>query len=62
MILTLPLIVSRTCEALAVTEVHALHALGELDLVDGTCRKEGEKREKEKMRNEGRAAAGLKTI
>ena len=49
--LTHSLTFSRTCEALAVTEVHALHALGELDLVDGTCRKEGEKREKEKMRN-----------
>ena len=31
------LTVSRTCEALAAAEVHALHALGEHDLVDGTC-------------------------
>ena len=53
---------SRTCEARAPSEVHGLHALGEHDLVDSTCRWEGEEMEKEKMRNEETHAAGLKTI
>ena len=35
--ITHTLSVSRTCEALAVEEVHGLHALGEHDLVDRTC-------------------------
>ena len=39
---------SRTCEATARIEAHALHAFGEYDLVDGTCRSEGEVRGKEK--------------
>ena len=29
--------ISRTCEVLAVGEVHGLHSVGEHDLVDGTC-------------------------
>ena len=33
-------------------EVHALHAFGEHDLVDGTCGREGEEREKDKVGNE----------
>ena len=55
------LILSRTCEALAAAEVHLLHALGEHDLVDGTCGREGEEREKDEVRNEGRRAADRKT-
>jgi len=35
---------SRTCEAIAVLEVHALHAFGEHELVDGTCGTEGKER------------------
>ena len=34
-----------------------MHAFGEHDLVDGTCGREGEEREKEKMRNEEARAA-----
>jgi hypothetical protein len=34
--LTHPLTLSRTCKALAVIEVHTLHALGKHDLVDST--------------------------
>ena len=49
---------SRTCDAVAVVEVHTLHALGEHDLVDSTCEREGEEREKETMRNEEASAAG----
>ena len=37
-----------TLEAIAVGEVHVLHALGEHDLVDSTCGREGEEREKDK--------------
>ena len=33
-------------------EVNGLHALGEQELVDGTCEREGKEREKDKMRNE----------
>ena len=51
----------RTCEARAPIERHGLHAFGEYDLIDGACGREGEKREKEKMRNEEACAAGLKT-
>ena len=47
----------RTCEVIAVIEVHFLHALGKHELVDGACGKEGEKKEKDKMRNEGCTAA-----
>ena len=47
MTLTLPLTVSRTCEALAVTEVHALHRLGEHDLVDLACGRGGKERKTE---------------
>ena len=42
---THPCYVSRTCEATAVLEGHALHAFGEHDLVDGTCGREGEEKE-----------------
>ena len=51
----------RTFEATARLEAHTLHALGEHDLTDITCGWEGEEREKDKVRNGGRAAAGLKT-
>ena len=54
--LTHPLTLSRTCEALAVAEVHGLHAFGEHELVDSACGWEGEVREKDKVRNEGRRA------
>ena len=50
--------ISRTCEAPAVLEVHGLHAFGEHDLVDGTCRRdEGKERKKDKVRNEEACAA-----
>ena len=52
MTITHPLTLSRTCEARAVLEVHGLHTLGEHDLVDGTCGREGEKRKKDETRNE----------
>ena len=58
--LTHPLL-CRTCEANAVVEVHTLHALGEHELVNGTCEWESKKREKDKVRNEETRAAGLKT-
>ena len=45
-------ILSLTFEARAVVEVHVLHALGEHDLVDSTCGREGEGRKEDKMRNE----------
>jgi len=48
----------RTCEARALTEIHCLHALGEHDLVDSTCGREGKEREKYKVRNEEARAAG----
>ena len=38
---THPLTLSRTCEALAPLEVHGLHAVGEHELVDSTCGREG---------------------
>ena len=44
---------SRTCEALALIEVHGLHAFGEHDLVDSACGWEGEVRKKDKVRSEG---------
>ena len=47
----------RTCEADALVEVHALHALGKHELVDGACGKEGEEREKNKVRKEDTSAA-----
>jgi hypothetical protein len=34
-----------------------LHAFGEHDIVDSTCEREGEEREKETMRNEEVSAA-----
>ena len=52
---------SRTCEVLAPSEVHALHAHGEHDLVDSACGREGKERKKEKVRNEEARAAGRKT-
>ena len=55
--LTHTLTFSRTCEALAVAEVHALHAFGEYDLVDSTCGREGKERKKDEMRNEEVCAA-----
>ena len=60
--ITHTLTLSRTCEVLAEAEVHALHAFGEHDLVDGTCGREGEEREKEKMRNEEARAADRKKL
>ena len=36
------ILLSRTCDAIAATEVHALHAHGEHDLVDSACGREGE--------------------
>ena len=51
------LTLSRTCDAPAAVEVHTLHALGEHDLVDGACEKEGEETEKDQMRNEEARAA-----
>ena len=50
-------LLGRTCEALAILEVHMLHALGKQELVDGTCEREGKREEKEKMRNEEARAA-----
>ena len=38
-------------------EVHLLHALGEHELVDGTCGRDGDERENEKVRNEETRAA-----
>ena len=61
MTITHLLTLSRTCEALAEEEVHGLHALGEHDLVDSTCEREGKERKKDKMRNEEACAAGRKT-
>ena len=58
--LTHPLTLSRTCKALAVIEVHTLHAFGELELVDSTCGWECGVRENDQMRNEETRAAGLK--
>jgi hypothetical protein len=56
--LTHPLTPSGTCEADAVAEVHTLHALGEHELVNCTCEREGKMREKDQMRNEeARASA-----
>ena len=57
-----PLILSRTCEALARTKVHGLHAVREHDLVNSTCGWESEGREKDKMRNEEAHAAGRQRI
>ena len=51
-----------TLEAIAVGEVHVLHALGEHDLVDSTCGREGEEREKDKVRNEEARAAGRQNV
>ena len=59
--LTHSLTLSRTCDAFAAVEVHTLHALGEHDLADVTCGREGKERGKEKIRNEDACAAGLKT-
>ena len=61
MTITHLLTLSRTCEALAEAEVHALHAFGEYDLVDSTCGREGKERKKDKVRKEEACAAGLKT-
>ena len=41
MTLTYPLTLSRTCEAIAVLEVHRLHSFGEYDLVEVTYGNEG---------------------
>ena len=50
MTITHPLTLSRTCEATAAGEV--LHAVRKHDLVDSACGKEGEEREKDKVRSE----------
>ena len=60
--ITHPLTLSRTCEALAVAEVHALHSFGEYEFVDSACEREGEERGKDKVRNEERCAAGRKKL
>ena len=52
----------RTCEAPAVPEVNGLHSFGEYDLVDGTCEREGEVRERKTVRNEGRRAAESQNV
>ena len=41
--ITHPLTLSRTCEAVAVAEVHGLHSFGEYDLIDSACGREGER-------------------
>ena len=51
-------LLGRTGEVRAACEVHTLHAHGEHDLVDSTLRVGGKEKENEKMRMEGRAAAG----
>ena len=56
------LTLSRTCKAPASVEVHALHAFGEHDLVDSACGREGDEREKDKVREEEARAAGLKKL
>ena len=61
MTITHTLSLSRTCEATAVREGHGLHAFGKYDLVDSACGREGDEREKDKVRNEEACAAGLKT-
>ena len=40
--ITHTLTLSRTCDALAVREVHALHAHGKVQMGDVTCEKRGE--------------------
>ena len=49
--------ISRTSKFRALLEVHGLHAFGEYDLVDSTCGREGDEKEKEKVRNEEACAA-----
>jgi hypothetical protein len=39
------ILLRRTCEAIAVVEVHFLYALGEHEFVDGTCEKDDKERE-----------------
>ena len=56
---THPLTASRTCEAIALLEVHGLYAFGEHDLVDSAS--EGKAR-KDKVRNEEACAAGRKNL
>ena len=51
------LTLSRTCEARAQVEVHILHAVGEHELVDSACGREGKERKKDKVRNEEARAA-----
>jgi hypothetical protein len=60
--ITHPKNISRTCDALAALEAHCLHTLGEHDLADVTCGREGEGREKDKMRNEEARAAGRQNV
>ena len=70
--LTRPSSQPRTCEPpnifravpcpFAFPEVHALHSLGEHDLVDSTCGWEGEKKGKDKVRNEEACAAGRQNV
>ena len=42
-----PITLRRTCDARAAVEFHFLHALGEHDLVDLACGREGKERERE---------------
>ena len=45
--ITHTLTLSRTCDALAVREVHALHAHGKVQMGDVTCEKRGRATRKE---------------
>ena len=47
----------RTCEATAPPKVHVLHSIGEHELVDGACGREGKERKKDKVRKEEACAA-----
>jgi hypothetical protein len=47
MTITHPKVSAAHCEAPALVEVHALHALGEHDLVDLACGREDKERERE---------------
>ena len=53
---------SRTCEAPAQGEIHFLHALGEHELANVTCEREGEERKKDQTRDKEACAAGRKNV
>ena len=56
------LTLSRTCEGIATHEVHFLHALGEHELANVTCEREGEERKKDQTRNEEACAADRRKL